>query len=160
MHCLWQLQYSIDANDLSNLPVKKEKIMLLALLKMVFFYAVIADSSKVTPKLREKMPSVAGGGSTLIQYCCCYPARYCYVCQEALSVKVPFLQCSCPVLGSWLHKWTIWRLWSIIFPITLPAGSLCPLLQLAARMALPCHGYMLKSITLIIQEGRLMGADG
>lgn len=75
-------------------------MMLLALLKMIFFLAGINDSSKVTLKLGEMMPSVAGGGSTLIQDCGCYPARYPWVCQEALTVKVPFLQCSCPVLGS------------------------------------------------------------
>lgn len=42
----------MDANDLSNLPVKKEKMMLLALLKMIFFYAGINDSSKIKIKLK------------------------------------------------------------------------------------------------------------
>lgn len=62
MYRHWPLQYSMDANDLNNFPVKEKKMMLLAILKMFFFHTGINDSSKVTLKLGEKVPRVAGGG--------------------------------------------------------------------------------------------------
>lgn len=93
----------MDANELNNLPEKEGKMMLLALLKIIFFHTGIDDSSKVTLKLGEKMPRVIGRGEETLQFrtaVSCYPARYPWVCQETLSAKVPFPQCSCPVLGS------------------------------------------------------------
>lgn len=57
----------MDANDPNNLLGKEGKMMLLALLKMIFFHAGINDSSTVTLKLREKMSRVVGGGNTSIQ---------------------------------------------------------------------------------------------
>lgn len=162
MYRLWQLQYSMNANYLNSLSGNEGKMMLLAPLKIIFFYTGINDSSKVTLKLVRRCPGWLGEGMLQLRTAVssCYPASYPSVCQEALSAKVPFLQCWCPFLGSWLHKWTIWRLQSIVFPITLPAGSPCPLTQLATRVALPCIVMCLKSITLIIQEGGLMGVDG
>lgn len=44
----WQLLCSMDANDLDNLPGKEGKIVLLALLKMIFFHTDRNESSDVT----------------------------------------------------------------------------------------------------------------
>lgn len=52
----------MDANELNNLPEKEGKMMLLALLKIIFFHTGINDSLEVTLKLGEKMPRVVGEG--------------------------------------------------------------------------------------------------
>lgn len=52
----------MDANDLNSLPGKGREMMLLALLKIIFFHTGINNSSKVTLKLGEKMLRVVGGG--------------------------------------------------------------------------------------------------
>ena len=54
----------MGANDLNDLPGKEGKMMLLALLKMIFFHMGINDSSKVTLKLGVKMPRMVGVGNT------------------------------------------------------------------------------------------------
>lgn len=56
----------MDANDLDNLPGKVGEIVLLALLKMIFFHTGRNDSSKVTLKLGEMLSRVVGGGNTSI----------------------------------------------------------------------------------------------
>lgn len=52
----------MDANDPDNLPGKEGKIVLLALLKMIFFHTDGNESSNVTVKLGEKLSRVVGGG--------------------------------------------------------------------------------------------------
>lgn len=52
----------MDADDLDNLPGKEGKIMLPALLKVIFFHTDRNDSSNVTLKLGEMLSRVVGGG--------------------------------------------------------------------------------------------------
>lgn len=124
-----------------NLPGKERKIMLLDL-RLIFFLFPhrLNDPPQITLKFCEEMHRIAGGGEG-VHHCrtavswCIQPGIW----QGTLPDKLPFLLCSGPVLGSRLHKQSIWKLWSIIFSATLPVGSPCPLTQLAARVALPHH---------------------
>lgn len=52
----------MDANDLDSLPGKEGKIVLIVLLKMIFFHTDRNDSSKLTVKSGEMSSRVVGEG--------------------------------------------------------------------------------------------------